>query len=422
MTETNANQRAFWSDQAGPLWVAQMKMMDAALAPVLDLLLKNAQIAPGERVLDIGCGAGTSTLAAAAAAGPKGDAQGFDISDTLLTLARQRADGQANVSFAHGDAQTHRFETAKTNCLISRFGVMFFDDTTAALANMATALLPGGRMVFATWGEIPENPYFTLPARIAREVVGTPPKTDPDAPGPFALRDIARVKAMFHAAGMTDVDAAAVPLELTPQGGTEDAATLIAQRNPVVLAKEIASLDVLCNGRLLFGIGAGYLHQEFAALGVDFVSRGARTDEYINAMRALWNQPLPKFAGKFVNFDNIQAQPRPVQPGGPPVIVGGASPAALRRAVTHGNGWYGFALDVSATGKVLEGLQLALARYERPAHLGDLEISITPPKPPTRTMLDEYAALGVHRLIPMLGFYQPDNIMHALENLASELL
>ena len=81
--------------------------------------------------------------------------------------------------------------------------------------------------------------------------------------------------------------------------------TLVAQRNPVVLAKEIASLDVLCQGRLLFGIGAGYLHQEFAALGVDFASRGARTDEYLDAMRVLWNDQNPKFDGHFVSFDHI---------------------------------------------------------------------------------------------------------------------
>ncbi len=198
--------------------------------------------------------------------------------------------------------------------------------------------------------------------------------------------------------------------------------TLIAQRNPVVLAKEMGSLDYLCNGRLLFGIGAGYLHQEFDALGADFASRGARTDEYINAMRALWLEPKPEFSGQFVQFKNIQAQPRPAQPDGPPVIVGGASPAALRRAVTHGNGWYGFALDVDTTKKVLEGLELAKARYERPANLGPLEISVTPPKPPTKAMLEDYAAMGVHRLIPMLAFYQEDNILSMLDKMASELL
>jgi probable F420-dependent oxidoreductase len=198
--------------------------------------------------------------------------------------------------------------------------------------------------------------------------------------------------------------------------------TLVAQRNPVVLAKEIGSLDVLCGGRLLFGIGAGYLHQEFAALGVDFATRGTRTDEYIDAMRALWTQDKPKFDGHFVSFDNIDAQPRPVQQGGPPVIVGGASPAAMRRAVTHGNGWYGFALDVEATSKAVAALELAKARFERPAELGEISLSITPPKPPTKSMMEDYAALGVTRLIPMLGFYQQDNILSALDTLANELL
>ena len=198
--------------------------------------------------------------------------------------------------------------------------------------------------------------------------------------------------------------------------------TLIAQRNPLVLAKEIASLDVLSSGRLLFGIGAGYLHQEFAALGVDFASRGPRTDEYIDVMRNMWNADNPEFSGKFVNYSKIDAQPRPQQAGGPPVIVGGASPAALRRAITHGNGWYGFALDVKATKDVLQRLELAQARFERPAHLGKLNLSITPPKPPTKAMMEDYAALGIHRLIPMLGFYNEDNILSSLDNLATELL
>jgi probable F420-dependent oxidoreductase len=198
--------------------------------------------------------------------------------------------------------------------------------------------------------------------------------------------------------------------------------TLVAQRNPVVLAKEIATLDLLSKGRLLFGIGAGYLHQEFAALGVDFASRGARTDEYIEAMRALWTMDQPAYAGRYVAFENIQAQPRPAQAGGPPIIVGGTSPAALRRTVTHGNGWYGFAMDVAAATKAVEALKLARARYKRPSFLGDdIELSITPPKPPTRAMVEDYAALGIARVIPMLGFYQPDNILSSLDTLANDL-
>src|SRR5262249_4932135 len=117
---------------------------------------------------------------------------------------------------------------------------------------------------------------------------------------------------------------------------------LIAQRNPVVLAKEMASLDVLSGGRLILGIGAGYLEPEFRALGVPFVARGARTDEYIAAMRVLWTADKPSFDGRFVKFAGIQSRPQPAQRGGPPIVVGGASDAAIERAVASAQGWYGF--------------------------------------------------------------------------------
>ena len=182
--------------------------------------------------------------------------------------------------------------------------------------------------------------------------------------------------------------------------------TLIAQRNPVVLAKEMASLDVVSEGRLLLGIGAGYLHQEFAALGVPFQERGARTDEYVAAMRALWNEERPSFHGRFVQFDAIQAMPRPVQEGGPPIVVGGASDAALRRSVDYAQGWYGFALNVEQTAGVLERLR----------RLGGdgLEISVTPSVRLNTETLAQYAELGVHRLIALL----PQDEARALEAMA----
>ena len=197
--------------------------------------------------------------------------------------------------------------------------------------------------------------------------------------------------------------------------------TLIAQRNPVVLAKEMGSLDVISSGRLLLGIGAGYLHQEFSALGVDFSSRGAKTDESIEIIRTLWNQTNPEYHGKFIQFKNIQAQPRPLQEGGPPIIIGGISPAALRRTVTHGNGWYGFALDIETTKKVLENLEIAKSRYERHPNLGPLSISITPPSRPSKTMMEDYAAIGVERYIPVLASSDEATSLTYLDNLNSEL-
>ena len=178
--------------------------------------------------------------------------------------------------------------------------------------------------------------------------------------------------------------------------------TLIAQRNALVLAKEAASLDHLSGGRLLFGIGAGYLQPEFAALGLDFKQRGARTDEYIDAIREVWTSDAPAFSGKFVNFAGIQARPQPKQPGGPPIIVGGTSPAACRRAQQKGQGWYGFALNVEESRAAVAALQSAAKTVPRDKALGPLEISITPRGQLTEESLAAFKEMGVSRLILLM--------------------
>jgi probable F420-dependent oxidoreductase len=175
---------------------------------------------------------------------------------------------------------------------------------------------------------------------------------------------------------------------------------IVPQRNPLVLAKELASLDVLSRGRLIFGIGVGYLEPEFRAIGAPFEQRGTVTDEYVEAMQALWTQERPAYKGRFAAFDKVQAHPQPVQRGGPPIVVGGRTAAAFRRAVTRGHGWYGFGLDVEGAEKALGGLREAAARARRPAALGPLELSLTPRGfGLDRATAERYAALGFHRLI-----------------------
>jgi probable F420-dependent oxidoreductase len=197
---------------------------------------------------------------------------------------------------------------------------------------------------------------------------------------------------------------------------------ILPQRNPAVLAKEIASLDVLSGGRAVLGIGAGYLHQEFRALGIPFEQRGARTDEYLDALRALWTEEKPSFAGTFVSFSGIDAHPRPVQQGGPPIVVGGTSPGALRRAVSRGNGWYGFALDAAATERCLEGLRREAGEVRRPSALGRLEISVTPPPGIDPDGVRRYAELGVDRLV-LLGMQRDEaEILRFVEQAAARLL
>ncbi len=174
---------------------------------------------------------------------------------------------------------------------------------------------------------------------------------------------------------------------------------ILPQRNPLVLAKEMASLDVVSNGRLIFGVGIGYLKPEFDALGIPFGKKGPRTLEYLKAMQAIWSQDQPTYNGEFTSFSSVQALPRPVQKPHPPVVFGGMTPQAFQRSVTHGNGWYGFALDVDRTKKCLAGLQEAQKNNERPSALGELEISVTPVGRVDLDTAKRFADIGVERLI-----------------------
>lgn len=198
--------------------------------------------------------------------------------------------------------------------------------------------------------------------------------------------------------------------------------TLVAQRNPVVLAKEMASLDFLSGGRLILGLGAGYLKREFDALGVEFTERGARTDEAIETMRELWTSDAPRFSGKFAKFSGIQSRPRPHRAGGPPLVMGGASAAAFRRAVTKCQGWYGFAMDFDTAAKCIEGLKEAAGRHERPKSLGDLEISITPRSATTAADVARWEELGVGRLILLQRGRDKQALLAEVEEMGKTLM
>jgi len=197
---------------------------------------------------------------------------------------------------------------------------------------------------------------------------------------------------------------------------------ILPQRNPVVLAKELASVDVLSRGRLMFGIGAGYLQPEFAALGVPFADRGRRTDEYLDAMLALWRESAPRYQGSFVAFSGIDAQPRPVQRPHPPIHVGGQSLGAYRRALVRGNGWYGFALDIDHTRRCLGELSAVRARVARPAELGPLEITVTPPPGLRREDVARYADLGVDRLVLLILARDGKELVAQVERAAEAFL
>ena len=178
---------------------------------------------------------------------------------------------------------------------------------------------------------------------------------------------------------------------------------LLPQHQPLILAKELASLDVLSGGRLIVGIGVGWAEAEYEALGVPFHDRGARADEYLAAMRAIWrdiwSEEKPADYGRYVSFQEVEAYPHPIQDPTPPIVIGGRAPAVIRRTVEQANGWYGFALDLEETASVLAQLRKAAARYHRPASLGELEISVNPHVQLDKETAQRFAELGVHRLI-----------------------
>jgi probable F420-dependent oxidoreductase len=197
---------------------------------------------------------------------------------------------------------------------------------------------------------------------------------------------------------------------------------ILPQRNPLVLAKELASVDVVSNGRLIFGLGAGYLQPEFEALGAPFAERGPRTSEAIEVVRALWSQESPRFDGRFWSFSGIQALPRPLQRPHPPILVGGHSPPALRRAAAQGDGWYGFALDVEATRACLRGLTQAAQAGGRAADRAPLEISVTPSVALDPDVVRRYEDLGVDRLVPIARGRTRDALFEFVSRTADALV
>ncbi len=184
---------------------------------------------------------------------------------------------------------------------------------------------------------------------------------------------------------------------------------LVPQRQPVYTAKMVADVDYLSNGRVDFGIGVGWLKEEFDNLGVDFSQRGRLCDEYIDAMKALWADGISEFDGDMVKLASCHFNPKPVQKPHPPVIVGGEAPAALRRVAERGQGWYGFDLTPEALAGMLPKLEQALSSAGR--GMDDLQLVVSPNRHPVnRQTINGYRELGVDQLVVPLGASSVDKL------------
>jgi SAM-dependent methyltransferase len=182
-------------------------MLDEQIAPLGLAAMNRAGVAAGERVLDVGCGCGHTTLELAARVGPRGSVTGIDISTPMLERARERARerGLGGIRFVNADAQSAPLGAASFDLVFSRFGVMFFADPRAAFANLRASLAPGGRVCFVCWQEVARNPWMSVPMRAAAQQVALPAPPAPGTPGPTAFADPSHVRNILEGAGLTGV-------------------------------------------------------------------------------------------------------------------------------------------------------------------------------------------------------------------------
>ena len=225
MAEKDVYQVADWSGQSGERWVVYQARLDAMMAVFGQAAIEAAAPATGERVLDVGCGAGASSLDLAARVGAGGHVLGVDISEPLIGRARALAPQDTPVLFQVADASSTELPEGAFDILFSRFGVMFFDDPTAAFTHMRGALKPGARVAFVCWRGMAENDWVRLPMGALKSILPPTAPPDPEAPGPFSFGDQGRVARILTAAGFTDV--AITPFDASipfGKGETRDAA------------------------------------------------------------------------------------------------------------------------------------------------------------------------------------------------------
>ena len=200
-------QATLWNGRHGRAWIEAQALLDDMFQPFEERLVRKVRGEFGQRVLDVGCGTGSTTLAVARRLGAQGYCRGVDISAPMLEIARARAEREGTfASFLCADAQRHAFEPASFDRIISRFGVMFFDQPVSAFANLRSAACQGASLQFVAWRSAAENPFMTTAERAAAPLLPKLSPRRPDAPGQFSFADSQRIAAILEQSGWRDVD------------------------------------------------------------------------------------------------------------------------------------------------------------------------------------------------------------------------
>ena len=253
-SQGNSQQIEYWNGIAGERWTQRQTLQDRTLSPVSDILLEFARVHPGERVLDVGCGCGATSLELASRTGVGGNVLGLDVSERMIARARERAVGVGGLDFIVADATTHAFPPGAATLLFSRFGVMFFAEPPRSFANLRKALAPEGRVAFACWRSPKLNPWLMTAYQEALKHAVKPAEVGPEDPGPFSFASEDRVRrilgeAGFHQVSLTPRDllldvAAGEGLESAVQASLEigPAARMLEEQSPEVRDAAIADI------------------------------------------------------------------------------------------------------------------------------------------------------------------------------------
>ena len=253
--QANAEQIALWNDTAGRAWVETQETLDAVLAPFEDLLVEAVAARNATRVLDVGCGTGSTTLAIARQVGPQGTAVGVDISQPMIALAKQRAESASTKPrFLCADAQTYTFEPASFDMIVSRFGVMFFDDSVRAFTNLRRAGTSGAALHAIVWRGPADNPFMTTAERAAAPFLPEMPARKPDEPGQFAFADKNRVYSILEKSGWSEIDIEPLDVECTlPERELEGYITRLGP-----LGRVLPQLDEPTRAKVLEAVRAAF--------------------------------------------------------------------------------------------------------------------------------------------------------------------
>jgi SAM-dependent methyltransferase len=238
--DQNADQIAYWNGPGGQHWTDRQQTQDMLLAPVSDVLIDRAKARVGERIVDVGCGCGASSIAFAERVGPAGHVFGIDVSAPMLARARQTAPAGVPVDFVLGDATVFPFDPESCDLMISRFGVMFFAQPAVSFANMRRALRPSGRLAFVCWREPRDNPWLMMPLQAVYKHVPKLPQVGPEDPGPFSFASELRVISILGEAGFsgTEMERCDLSLDVAVGRGLDAAVETAIEIGPASRALE----------------------------------------------------------------------------------------------------------------------------------------------------------------------------------------